>query len=36
MKKFFVLAIMALSIMATSRTIQKDADPIPMCDPCPF
>jgi hypothetical protein len=36
MKKIFVLAIMALSFVATTRTTQKDADPIPMCDPCPF
>ena len=33
MKKLFVLAIFALSVLASSGTRQYD-NPIPMCNPC--
>jgi len=35
MKKLVLFTLVALSMLATARTTQKDA-PIPGCSPCPF
>jgi hypothetical protein len=35
MKKLVMLALVAVSFLATARTIQRD-NPTPTCSPCPF
>lgn len=35
MKKLVLCALIAVSFLATARTIQRD-NPIPECMPCPF
>ena len=35
MKKLVLFAVVALSFLASARTVQKD-NPIPGCSPCPF
>lgn len=35
MKKLVLFALIAVSFLATARTIQRD-NPAPTCHPCPF
>jgi hypothetical protein len=35
MKKLVMFALVAVSFLATARTIQRD-NPTPTCAPCPF
>jgi len=35
MKKLVLFALIAVSFLATARTIQRD-NPVPGCWPCPF
>jgi hypothetical protein len=35
MKKVMVVALLALSFLATARTV-KEENPYPGCNPCPF
>ena len=35
MKKIMLLALLALSFLATGRTVKSEI-PLPGCDPCPF
>lgn len=35
MKKLVLFTLVALSFLASARTIQKD-NPTPACSPCPF
>jgi hypothetical protein len=36
MKKLMVIAVLALSFLATARTSNKADNPFPGCNPCPF